>query len=364
MFKNIEAVHTAFAGFAPVGLREVIAPLLMQVSVLVPYADQNTVSLTFVGGTPIMSAELVWPIPPQPDDIEAIANRGGQNHSKYIQNALETKLPYSFIGQIDLNEVHDTDLPTSGRLLFFYDVAVGPWDNSTRSVKVIWDDSPPGQLVEFPPDETLIKAEENWNTDARAYIPKPLEIDKETRQLFLNSGLSEEEVNAIIDTEIKLPEHSDQRVYFGLKRMMQVETHYQTPLPFNFEWNNFAQAVVETYTENITVSELGDIYSESEIMYNYVAPFQVLGLPAPEQDDPRIYAAAKLLLGKQFPTFDEREEHRTELDQEARSLRLLFQASVADWLQESAEGTVYFLISDSDLKAHNFGAVIAVYQQT
>ena len=50
---------------------------------------------------------------------------------------------------------------------------------------------------------------------------------------------------------------------------------------------------------------------------------------------------------------------------ETQVLRLLFQVSLPNWWQdENTEGTVYFLIRDSGLKAHNFDAVIAIYQQT
>ena len=50
---------------------------------------------------------------------------------------------------------------------------------------------------------------------------------------------------------------------------------------------------------------------------------------------------------------------------EAKSWRLLFQASLPNWWQEEfTEGTVYFLIRDDDLTARDFDNIVAVYQQT
>lgn len=59
---------------------------------------------------------------------------------------LAEPLPLSFVAQIDLGEAYRlgdiaAQLPDSGRLLFFYDLAIGPWDDGPRSGRVIWDQS-------------------------------------------------------------------------------------------------------------------------------------------------------------------------------------------------------------------------------
>ena len=345
MFENLEAAHAAFSDFAPDALREVIAALLLQVTVLVPSEDQDKRSLTFVGGAPIMSKDLLWPMPALPYDAESFAQRGGQNHSQAFRDTLEGGLPYVFFGQVDLSVLPESDLPNTGRLLFFYDMAEGMWENSAQSAKVIWDQSPTDELIEFPLNETLIKAEADWNSEARAYVPEPFVMDDVVRKMMIDAGISEEDVNAMGDVEVSLPDYEDRRIYVGPKRLMQVEQQYQTPTPFNLEWGYFAQAVVGSSPQTLTVEELADLYTDAEIEYEYRAPFQLLGLPSPEQDDPR----------REPPT----------LNQESQFLRLLFQVSLSDWWKdENTEGTVYFLIRDSDLKAHNFDAVIAIYQQT
>lgn len=345
MFKNLETAHAAFSDYAPDALREVIAALLLQVTVLVPNEGQDKMSLTFVGGAPIMSKDLLWPLPALPYDAGSFAKRGGQHHSQAFRDTLEGGLPYVFFGQVDLSVLPESDLPNTGRLLFFYDMGEGMWENSAQSAKVIWDQSPTDELIEFPLNKTLITAETDWNSEARAYVPEPFVMDDVVRQMMIDAGVSEEDVDAMGDVEVSRPEYEDSRRYFGLKRLMQAEQQYQTPTPSNLEWDDFAQLIVSSSAQTLTVEELADLYSEAEIEYEYRAPFQVLGLPSPEQDDPR----------REYPS----------LNQETPVLRLLFQVSLSDWWQdENTEGTVYFLIRDSDLKAHDFDAVIAIYQQT
>ena len=53
-----------------------------------------------------------------------------------------------------------------------------------------------------------------------------------------------------------------------------------------------------------------------------------------------------------------------EIEAGARDWRLLLQIDVGDFLQESGEGTVYFLIRAEDLAERRFDRVVAVYQQT
>ena len=364
MFQDIDTALAAFANGMPDALREIILSLLVPVSVLVPSADTAAPSLTFVGGTPVMSANLSWPVPPRPKDINEVAQRGGESHSGGIRDALEKRIPYAFMAQVDLTKVSEPELPNTGRLLFFYDIATGPWDTSTRAAKVIWDQTSAHEAVEHLPNPALVKAEADWNAEVRAYVYEPPVFDEGTIKILIEAGMSKSDIDAMQNTKIDLPEHQDQRVFFGLKRHMNVARHLQSPTPYNPEWEPFSARVVEKCGNSLTADDLANFYAEAEIEYEYRAPFQLLGLPAPEQDDPRYYAAVPLVLGKQFATHEDWEIHKDVLDAEAQKLRLLFQVSFADWLQQNEEGTVYFMIKDSDLKARNFDAVIPVYQQT
>ena len=320
MFENVEAMYATLTETVPQALLEVIGALLIQVAVLTPSADQSEKSLTFVGGTPVMAADIRWP-------VRALDADGKD-------------LPYSFIAQIDLSELKEADLPDTGRLLFFFDLS---WDEDEPTGKVIWDQSPTGELVEFPRKEALVQAEADWNAEMRAYVPEVIVFDKDVREQMIEGGLTESEIDELENAAFDLPAHVDENVFFGPKRMMEIETRYQTPTEFNLEWEAFAQSVVEAYGNSLTAEGLSEIYTDAEIAYDSIPAFQVLGLPHPEQDDPRYY-----------------------LDpvQKPDELRLLFEFSVADFLQESSEGTVYFLIPDSDLKARNFDRVVTVYQQT
>ena len=94
-----------------------------------------------------------------------------------------------------------------------------------------------------------------------------------------------------------------------------------------------------------------------------VRPHRLGGWPIPEQDDPRYAAAAAargaLDLSGRMP--DEQEKSACEAEQ--HEWTLLLQVGLSDF-DVFAEGTVYFVMREADLRARNFDRVHAIYQQT
>ncbi len=91
---------------------------------------------------------------------------------------------------------------------------------------------------------------------------------------------------------------------------------------------------------------------------------QLLGLPVPVQDDPRYDAVVASEYSVQHLSAEQWANDKDALSRSAEDWELLLQIELADWMQQSAEGTVYFLIRQDDLRDRDFDRVIAVYQQT
>jgi len=92
-----------------------------------------------------------------------------------------------------------------------------------------------------------------------------------------------------------------------------------------------------------------------------VLPHRLRGWPIPEQWDPRFTAAAaargaNLMLGP----LSEAEHETCEVEMHDWTLLLQLGCAALGY----AEGTVYFVTRDADLRRHNFDRVHAVFQQT
>ena len=90
-----------------------------------------------------------------------------------MRRHLALRLPYSFIAQIDLAEVPAlggaaADLPGEGRLLFFYDLAIGPWNPGRRCARVVWDRSPRAAVAPAAMPEDQVQAHARADTEAAA----------------------------------------------------------------------------------------------------------------------------------------------------------------------------------------------------
>ncbi|SAI71636.1 Domain of uncharacterised function (DUF1963) [Bordetella ansorpii] len=297
---------------------------------------------TRLGGTPDLPADAQWPRPAPADDPEAIARRGNDAAAAEMRAHLKANLPYAFMGQIDLDEAHALGdvarpLPEHGRLLFFYDLAVGPWETGMRPARVLWDQTPRDALkpLAMPPD--LAQAMRQQQRELRDMIVRYR--DKPSEALSTNYGA---------------PAH-----FMTLKyalRLAHPEALEAEPLMKSQSAKDGAD-FSGPYRD--ALDQLGEYYPEPAWKRH-----QLLGSPLPEQSDPRYDAVVVTRFGKQHLSRDEWRSHAERIQTLARQWRLLWQVDLSDWGGELSEGTVYFLIRDTDLAQRRFDQVVAVYQQT
>lgn len=336
MFSDLAEARDALSQLFDPSVLELVMAALVPALVLQPVTEPSGPGLTRIGGTPVMAADLPWPDPASPSDPAAFQKFG----DTFAAHA-RADYPLSFIAQIDLAEVAaidggPADLPSQGRLLFFHDLTLGPFEAGDRLTKVIWDQSDPADTVTHPLPAALEQGGRTYAAQIEAS--------------FKAAGLE------ITEDALRSPFHAPLRI--AQPRLFQ----QLTPL--------YAQEFQQHTKLHDRAFQTGD-YDFSDT-YD-IAPWEgwaampevtMLGLPRPEQDDPRYDAVAVTQFGKQFLTKEDWDAHKDTILAQAKDWRLLLQVDVAGWMQTRAEGQVYFLITTADLKAARFDRVIAVYQQT
>lgn len=366
MFKSVEEALEVFAGLAEDTVIAAIVAFLMPVTVLSPITpvDADPPVLSFVGGAPVWSSGLTWPDPPVYEDIEDLAlRRGGELFAPQIRKAAARSLPHAFVGQIDLSTLQVPDFPTTGRLLFFYDIAIGPWDTGKRTAHVIWDQAPPEDLIEAPIPASLLAAE----AEEKALTEKLTEVTEADRLRF--PGMSDAEIKKQIADE-EGPFEFPERFFIGPKQTLGPKEVLQLPSPRSLEWESFVERVSKGAETQQTSARLEGVFYDAELKRQNRATaqqpalrgdFQVGGLPLADRGDPRDFAAIYLVLGEQNLEIGQWERHKEEIVEVQNSLQLLFQVWVPAWLDQDGDGMVYFLIQKDDLKARKFENVVAVH---
>jgi hypothetical protein len=324
---------------------EIVVEALVPAAIFHPSA-----SGIVLGGTPDTPAGFVWPRPPQPVDPDEIARRGNEDAGREMRAHMALDLPYAFIAQVDLTEAAAlgpvaSALPAEGRLLFFYDLAIGPWDTGTRVARVIWERSPAEAL------RTLAMPDDLAAAAARAA----------RERAAVAAGFGDED------------EAQSGTNYGAPARTMALRQAWRPPDPHALEiaaMPDFA-AVARGESDDPMLQDLFSAYEEAleEFGDRYPAETwqrqQLLGSPMPEQDDPRYDAVIVTGFGKQHLSGGEWLEHRDEVLLKAHDWTLLLQIDIGDWMQARfVEGTIYFLIRRDHLEQHRFEEVVAVYQQT
>ncbi len=305
---------------------------------------ERPLGATRIGGTPDLPVSDSWPVRPVPADAEAITARGGSKHAPHIRKHLERPLPFGFLAQVDLAEAAALgdvarELPHEGRLLFFYDGGVGPWHDGTESARVIWDRTPPSQLERkaLPRDLVDLHVEFCTALKPNAPTPDPSAIDAAT------------------------PSH-----HWGPARAMRLCSKLRPPARITIETD---PAIGEADAELIEALADEDFEASVDALFDDhidgPARQQLLGLPLPEQGDPRYSAAIVSGFGVQHFTREAAVENWPRVLDAAPKWLLLLQIDLQDYLQQRyVEGTVYFLIRRDDLAARAFEKVVVVYQQT
>lgn len=308
---------------------------------------------TRLGGTPDAPEGFVWPRPAWPEDPEEIAGRGNEDAAREMREHMAHGLPHAFIAQVDLSEAAGlgpvaSSLPPDGRLLFFYDLSIGPWDTGSRAAKVIWERSPVGELRAAPMPEDLAVADERA---ARQWAE-------------MSAGYDDGDEDAEADPWSN---------YAAPARAMTLQEVWRMPHPHALEIERLPEfaAVEKGETRDPELEDFYDAYQEALEAFHDLHPEeawrrqQILGSPLPEQSDPRYDAVVVSEWGRQHLSREEWEAHGDDIDRKALDWVLLLQVDIADWMQaRSATGTVYFVIQRDDLEQHRFDEVVAVYQQT
>lgn len=291
-------------------------------------------------GGPDLPPGLSWPIREVPANLDEIAERGGLNHGEAIRKALSRPTPYPFMAQIDLSQAAGLgavaeSLPSEGRLLFFYDLDNGPWNNSRETCLVLWDTSPRESLVHQPIPQILQDLREEqareWNESAaqHGFAPMPDQYSP----------------------------------YWGPAQPMRLVSELRLPAKASIEAANAPglakalenEAFAEAYDDILSGLQEGDGLSRASL----------LGSPLPEQDDPRYDAVVLDMFGKPFLSSAEWKTAFPAVSKAAAGWLLLLQVDLAAWLRlPYMEGTVYFVISRENLAARAFDQVFAIYQQT
>jgi uncharacterized protein YwqG len=308
MFESLQEARAAVGRHvAPEHVDKVLNVLIPAIG-LKPGEPGNTVrGDSRLGGEPELPVGMEWPRPTPPADPADIAGRGSSSAEQAMLDHLSRNLPFAFVAQIDLAEAHAlgevaADLPDTGRLLFFYDFCVGPWENGQRVARVIWDASPVNQTASAALPGDLA----NVATHGTEHFGKEL-FHAPARPVTLFSGVT-----------------------------IPVETSNAPETEYVFEPGGLADV-----TDGVE-----DFWDEDDCWLGW-RHHQLLGTPVPLQSDPRDYIAG-------YGT-----------DEEVSDWKLLFQLEINDWSGERFdEGDVYFLIRTADLAARRFDQIQAVYQQT
>ena len=282
-------------------------------------ADVAKVGRSRLGGAPDMPADIAWPIHPPYNRIdEELTGRRAT-----MRETFTTAAPFHFIAQIDLEAVARTlpQLPASGRLLLFWDAKGGPWIDSAASCRVIHDRSPVSTISPRAAPADLSKP------DAHFEIPP----------LFKAKPVGFLPVLSMPDRWLL----QDLAMRAGEQALLD---SLEDP-----DWEDRWEAIWDK------TEAPGLLASGREVL-----PHRLGGWPIPEQSDPR-YSAAEAALGiGARPT----EADQARVDAARHEWVMLAQIDLEALTSYFAEGTLYFLMREADLKAGNFDRVHAIYQQT
>ena len=359
MFDSPQDAQQAFdAFFEPHQVTQVVQALVPVIGLQpVSHADASatdaraTIGASRFGGVPDLPAGAAWPVPPAPANPDEIAGRGNSAAGAEMREHLRRNLPYTFIGQIDLEEAHRLGpvaqaLPPQGRLLFFYDLSVGPWESGSRVARVIWDNAPRKALAPVAMPAALAQAAEQERREREA-IRMQFKQPPSATPMGTNYGTAPQPL--MLKAAVGVPDPAS--LEMAAVPALQAQYHGKSS-------DADAEAFAEAYAE-----------MREDLNQDYPTPgwkrHQLLGSPLPEQDDPRYQAVVVTEYGVEFLGREVWMRERERIMALAGEWRLLLQVDLSAWYADPlTEGTVYFVIRATDLAERRFDRVVAVYQQT
>lgn len=338
MFKDKASIEAKINEKFPSDIAEIVIKHVYNTLSLMP--DNNSSEFTpapntnYIGGTPYLSTESSWPIRPIPEDLATIVDAGGMHHSTHIHEHLSQELPYQFALQISLpslsKQLLTEQLPSKGRLLFFFDAPCLPWNDGASSCVVLHDTTPDEQLSRQPKPDSLAGLEEKYLEELK----------------FIEN--------------IKSP-------YIGDCRDLSVMSCWKIPY-FHQLPDDLREMLESLEIERDTESGLENVDGEDlweELTDEGMASFtQLLGTADAEQSDPAYSVACTVLFGSVHIKSEDYVKNIENIKKEANNWQLLLQLYQPEWMNDDGEGTIYFMIRKADLVEHNFNDVVAIYQQT
>jgi uncharacterized protein DUF1963 len=321
---------------------------------------------TRMGGVPDLPPGLEWPVRPVPPDADAFAARWG-THRDWIARHITRALPYEFVAMIDLAEAswlpEGAGLPAEGRLLFFYDGAVGPWWDGPEAGRVIWDRTSAGSLAATPIPAALAELHAAERAEHDAVQADPMQLAK---------AMSDAQLKIVART---LKQGETLADYFGqvAKNMEFAGRYLHTGRPMRvvpvLQWPDGGSPEAAASAELQALADEGAVEYLSELSRGGLPGRPVrhilLGIPVAEQDDPRYEAAFRADPMLQRRLQADRKTVWPEVERRAGEWTLLLQVDQADLVQARfVEGTIYYMIRKSDLLAREFSRVEVIYQQT
>lgn len=344
MFLTVDDAKLNLAEYVDPPFIETFATLLDPVAALI--AVTGTDAPHRIGGAPRAGEGLVWPSINAAAILPGTLAAGHPEANAANRAHLDASIPMSFVVQIELGALPDlpqlSDLPDQGRLLFFYDFAIGSYENSSQICRVIWDQTDPAALTDIAPPAALTRAADTARHEAAL-------------------------LHAEYDTAADWDGYST--IFAAAARPAQIVTGVElraTPMLGRGDAPAPLMAAIRGETADDAALDMLSQYQDAfyASVEAHRPPLRLRGLPIPEQDDPRYDAVVISTFGKQYLSHEEWLEHRDQIMAEAEDWAMLAQLDVREWLRDSAEGQVYFLIRREDQAARHFDRVVCVYQQT
>ncbi len=342
---------------------------------LAHHRDGGWVGETRLGGAPDLPLGAHWPLRPIPPDAAKKAEEWKQHHG-WIARHVTQELPFEFIAQIDFAELtrdqeQQFGLPSEGRLLFFWDGAIGLLESGSQTCRVIFDGTPTDGLARLTYPAKFAEMETWWRTPD----PKAIAHFKEMARTLQAAGQKAAAAAArAAARKSETPDPNATKPFIYPSRAMRLEPLWVLPTQNALELTQdaaltaFADAdATSAHYTLLTSNDIGPFTADRSNMRKgqpwltiEARRLRFMGPPHPEQDDPRFAA----LSPADLPPFPWNDAQRTDASRRASEWQLLLQVSMADLAQITTEGTIYFMIHMADLAKRDFSRVVAAYQQT